>query len=283
MYRLSFLFIISFLIISCKKEVDFPQDIKNKEWVELFNKDGKYYVSSINDNVITTKKDSLNVMLMELYSLKISKVENTSKGYNIFTYNNWYEQEEIGQKVNPWYFSFQWLNKEKGICSWEYIANDSVHKDFSFITVDKNNFDKKIYPKLKNDRIETNKKEKHVNFMDSISKLSIDSHWNKEYNVWLSSYTPSYNYAYKVKVSKDSSYVQQRELKDLLVPLQKKDTLFLYHKQNLLEEYIKDKTKPELKIVKINEGYYINSQLFDLKNSISDKPTEYGFLVDELK
>jgi len=180
-------------------------------------------------------------------------------------------------------FSFQWLNKEKGICSWEYMANDSVHKDFSFITVDKNNFDKKIYPKLKNDRIETNKKEKHVNFMDSISKLSIDSHWNKEYNVWLSSYIPSYNYAYKVKVSKDSSYVQQRELKDLLVPLQKKDTLFLYHKQNLLEEYIKDKTKPELKIVKINEGYYINSQLFDLKNSISDKPTEYGFLVDELK
>jgi len=54
MYRLSFLFIISFLIISCKKEVDFPQDIKNKEWVELFNKDGKYYASSINDNVITT-------------------------------------------------------------------------------------------------------------------------------------------------------------------------------------------------------------------------------------
>lgn len=132
------------------------------------------------------------------------------------------------------------------------------------------------YPKL----VENN--DIHHRFLDSIRKISIDKDWYNEYHLWLSSYTPSYNYNYLVRVSEDSSFIEERSLKDLLIPYQKGDTLLLYHEKNLLESFIKDVSKPEVVIIRKDSLYYINSQLFDLENSISDTPKLEGFKVDEV-
>jgi hypothetical protein len=101
----------------------------------------------------------------------------------------------------------------------------------------------------------------------------------------LDSYEPNYNYTYYIKISKDSSYIAERALKDLLVPFQNADTLFLYHKECLLRDskYLNNKQIPEVKIVKVKDKYYVTSEVFDLKNSISTKPAKYGFLNDEMK
>lgn len=124
---------------------------------------------------------------------------------------------------------------------------------------------------------------KHEQFLDSISKLKIDEFWFKNYTFWLESYTSSYNYYYELKVDKDSSYIKERLLNDVLVPLQKNDTLFLYHKKSISDfRFTKDKQEPEVIIIKVGDEYYVKSQVFDLKNSISNKPTQYGFLVDEV-
>lgn len=128
-------------------------------------------------------------------------------------------------------------------------------------------------------------KEIQVAFFDSISKLKIDDSWYRDYILLLDSYEPNYNYTYYIKISKDSAYIAERVLKDLLVPFQNADTLFLYHKKNLLSgsEYMENKQITEAKIVKVKDKYYVNSEVFDLKNSISTKPAKYGFLNDEMK
>ena len=92
---------------------------------------------------------------------------------------------------------------------------------------------------------------------------------------------PSYSYGYLINVAKDSTYIVERPLKDLMVPYQDGDTLFLYHKKCLLydSKYLKNKQIPEGKIVRIKDKYYISSEVFDLKNSISTKPGKHGFLV----
>lgn len=84
-------------------------------------------------------------------------------------------------------------------------------------------------------------------------------------------------------MAKDSAYIAERSIKDLLVPFQNADTLFLYHKTNLLSgsEYRENMQLPEVKIVKVKDKYYISSEVFDLENSISTKPTKYGFSVSD--
>ena len=126
--------------------------------------------------------------------------------------------------------------------------------------------------------------ELRITFLNSVDKLKIDNSWYRDYILPLDSYEPSYSYTYYVKISKDSSYIAERSLKDLLVPYQNADTLFLYHKKNLLvdSKYLENIHLPEVKIVKVKDKYYINSEVFDLKNSISTKPAKYGFLVDEI-
>lgn len=121
-------------------------------------------------------------------------------------------------------------------------------------------------------------------FLDSIANLKIDDSWYKDYSIWLESYEAYYNYNYLVRVSKDSSYITERYLKDFLVPYQSKDTLFLFFKESQFKdlEYNKNKHIPEVAIVKVDTSYYVNSSVFDLKNSISNKPSKYGFLVDEI-
>ncbi|MEW5675959.1 hypothetical protein ABGT15_06560 [Flavobacterium enshiense] len=121
-------------------------------------------------------------------------------------------------------------------------------------------------------------------FFDKASKFKIDESWYRDYILPLESYEPSYNYAYSLKVSKDSTYVMERALNDMLIPLQKGDTLFLYHNKSLIgEKYTKNKMIPELKIVRVKGKYFIDGNIFDLENSISNKPGKYGFLVEEIE
>lgn len=68
------------------------------------------------------------------------------------------------------------------------------------------------------------------------------------------------------------------------MPYQNEDTLFLYHKKNLLEssKYFDNKQIPEVKIVRVNDKYYVSSKkIFALKKYISTKPEKYGFLVSQ--
>ncbi|KFF06408.1 hypothetical protein [Flavobacterium reichenbachii] len=133
--------------------------------------------------------------------------------------------------------------------------------------------------------IEKKSKELQTAFFNSISKLKIDDSWYRDYGVPLDAYEPNYSYVYYIKVAKDSSYIVERPLKDLLVPYQNGDTLFLYHKQCLLydSKYLNNEKIPEVKIVKVKDKYYVTSEVFDLKNSISTKPEKYGFPVHESK
>ncbi|WP_343707734.1 hypothetical protein [Flavobacterium sp.] len=135
----------------------------------------------------------------------------------------------------------------------------------------------------RSDFIEKKTKKNQITFFDSISKLKIDDSWYKNYIVSLDSYEPNYSYNYLINFSKDSAYIVERPLKDLMVPYQDQDTLFLYHKKCLLSgsNYLKNKQIPEVKIVKIKDKYYVSSEVFDLKNSISSKPEKYGFLVSQ--
>lgn len=118
--------------------------------------------------------------------------------------------------------------------------------------------------------------------VDSGKKVKIDDSWYRDYTVLLDSYDDSYHYAYYIQISKDSCYIVERPLKDLLTPYQSGDTLFLYHKKSILEgsDYKGDKNIPEVKIVKLKDSYYVSSPVFDLKNSISTKPEKYGFLAE---
>lgn len=158
---------------------------------------------------------------------------------------------------------------------------------FLILACKNNNAEKKenIQSQKEDKNLNFNKKNKEIQtvFLDSISKLKIDDSWYKNYVVELDSYEPDYSYSYLVNVAKDSTYIVERSLKDLMVPYQDGDTLFLYHKKSLLEDskYLKDKQIPEVKIVKVGDKYYVSSEVFDLKNSISNKPDKYGFLVSE--
>lgn len=160
--------------------------------------------------------------------------------------------------------------------------NNSWEKIDSFI-VDSDGKDKKEM-NWRINFIEKKSNELRITFLNSVDKLKIDNSWYRDYILPLDSYEPSYSYTYYVKISKDSSYIAERSLKDLLVPYQNADTLFLYHKKNLLvdSKYLENIHLPEVKIVKVKDKYYINSEVFDLKNSISTKPAKYGFLVDEI-
>ncbi|WP_337966766.1 hypothetical protein [uncultured Flavobacterium sp.] len=158
---------------------------------------------------------------------------------------------------------------------------------FSIIACKNNNSEKKenSHSQNENKNLNFDKKDKEIQtpFLDSISKLKIDDSWYKNYVVELDSYESSYSYSYLLNVAKDSTYIEERSLKDLMVPYQDGDTLFLYHKKCLLDDskYLKDKQIPEVKIVKVGDKYYVSSEVFDLKNSISTKPDKYGFLVSE--
>lgn len=119
-----------------------------------------------------------------------------------------------------------------------------------------------------------------MNFFNSVAGSKIDDSWYRDYILPLDSYESNYSYTYYIKISKDSSYIAERSFKDLLVPFQSADTLFLFHKKSLLEgeKYLKNKHIPEVKIVKIKDKYYVRSSVFDLKGSISSEPSKYGFL-----
>lgn len=132
--------------------------------------------------------------------------------------------------------------------------------------------------------IEKKTKINQTTFFDSISKLKIDDNWFKNYIVALDSYESGYYYDHYIKVSKDTCYIGERNFQDLLVPYQNEDTLFLYHKKNLLEssKYFDNKQIPEVKIVRVSDKYYVSSKkIFALKKYISTKPEKYGFLVSQ--
>lgn len=158
--------------------------------------------------------------------------------------------------------------------SWEKIDSFSINSDEK----------KKKEMNWRINFIEKKSNDLQTAFFNDINKVKIDNSWYRDYILPLDSYEPNYNYTYYIKISKDSAYVAERALKDLLVPFQNADTLFLYHKKNLLSgsEYMENKQIPEVKIVKLKDKYYISSEVFDLKNSISTKPSKYGFLNDEM-
>lgn len=159
--------------------------------------------------------------------------------------------------------------------------NNSWQKIESFIVDSEEKNNKEI--EWRSDFIEKKSKEIQTAFFDSISKIKIDDSWFKSYILPLESYEPNYNYTYLINVAKDSVYIVERPLKDLLVPYQESDTLFLFHKKSLLEgtKYLKNVQIPEVKIVKIKDKSYISSEVFDLKRSISNKPEKYGFEVSQ--
>jgi hypothetical protein len=160
--------------------------------------------------------------------------------------------------------------------------NNSWQKTESFILESHEMTNKEI--KWREGVINKKTKEIQTAFFNSISKLKIDDSWYKNYIVSLDSYEPSYSYGYLINFSKDSTYIVERLLKDLMVPYQNGDTLFLYHKKCLLNDskYFNNKQIPEVKIVKVKDKYYVSSVVFDLKNSISSKPEKYGFLISEI-
>ncbi|WP_291152266.1 hypothetical protein [Flavobacterium sp. UBA7680] len=45
---------------------------------------------------------------------------------------------------------------------------------------------------------------------------------------------------------------------------------------------MENKQIPEVKIVKVKDEYYINSEVFDLKITFLLKPYKYSFLNDEM-
>lgn len=158
--------------------------------------------------------------------------------------------------------------------SWEKIESFSVNSDEK----EKKEMEWRI------NFIEKKTSDLQTAFFNTSDKSKIDNSWYRDYVLPLDSYEPNYNYTYYIKVSKDSTYIAERALKDLLVPFQNADTLFLYHKKNLLlgSEYMENKQIPEVKIVKVKDKYYITSEVFDLKNSISTMPYEYGFLNEKM-
>lgn len=283
------LLVFSFLMVSCSVENELPDELKNKKWVDVCKYKSNFYkrCGEFDRSVITTA-NTIQVDLMEMTILDVSRVEKTAEGYKIYTLNT--DSEENSE--NKWHYNFSWIDKAKGIARWEYnTAEGKIEEGFSFVTIDDKLIGKitladppceACFEKKECDSI-NGQKTKNA-FLDSIENSKIDDSWYKEYYVWLESYEVSYNYNYLIRVAKDSSYIQERYVKDLLVPYQKADTLFLYHKKSVVgDDYTKDKTKPEVKIVRIKDQYYIQSQLFDLENSISNKPTKYGFLADEVK
>lgn len=157
--------------------------------------------------------------------------------------------------------------------SWKKIESFSVDSDKKRIKESE----------WRHDFIEKKTKSLQTAFFESISNLKIDNSWFRDYLLSLDSYELGYYYGHYIKISKDSCYIAERYFKDLLVPYQDKDTLFLYHKKNLVDssKYLKNKLIPEVKIVKIENKYYVTSEVFDLKNSISSKPEKYGFLVSD--
>ncbi|MEM0575138.1 hypothetical protein [Flavobacterium polysaccharolyticum] len=277
--------IVLTLLFSCSSEEKIPTELSNKKWIDITKYQSKYYkrCGKFERNIITTK-NTIQVELMEATTFEISRIVTTDGGYQIFTINSENEKE------NDWHYNFRWIDKSKKVAIWEYIsAKGKTEEGFTYTTIENNFF---INLKLNDPPCEacmtikecdSIKKIENKNvYIDSISKLNIDEKWIKDYNVWLESYNESYNYNYLIKISKDSSYISERSIKDMLIPYQIKDTLFLYHKKSLLEDYAKNKLEPEVKIVKIKNQYFVSSQIFDLKNSISNKPTKYGFLVDEV-
>ncbi|QGK72804.1 hypothetical protein [Flavobacterium sp. SLB02] len=141
--------------------------------------------------------------------------------------------------------------------SWEKIDSFSINSDEK----------KKKEMNWRINFIEKKSNDLQTAFFNHINKVKIDNSWYRDYILPLDSYEPNYNYTYYIKISKDSVYVAERTLKDLLVPFQNADTLFLYHKKNLLSgsEYMENKQIPEVKIIKVKDKYYISSEVFDLK------------------
>ncbi|MCC9016436.1 hypothetical protein [Flavobacterium lipolyticum] len=172
--------------------------------------------------------------------------------------------------------------KEKYKTDLYHYKNNSWEKMDSFEVDSDEKVNEEMHWKI--NFVEKKTKDLQKTFFNSIAKSKIEDSWYRDYILSLDSYESNYNYTYYIKVSKDSCYFVERDFKDLLVPVQKGDTLFLYHRKNLLEdkEYINSKHIPEVKIVKLKDKYYVNSPIFNLKESITTKPLKYGFISDEI-
>ncbi|MEW5675954.1 hypothetical protein ABGT15_06535 [Flavobacterium enshiense] len=112
--------------------------------------------------------------------------------------------------------------------------------------------------------------------LDAVSEEAIDETWYREYYLMLE----DLGVDYEIKVAQDTSYIQDRGLKDILIPVQKKDTLFLYHKKSLEFHFEGNKKAPEATIVKVGNQYFISSQLIKL-DAESEQPSKYGFPEDK--
>lgn len=275
-----YLLIITILFTSCNEE-KLPREINNTQWIDIEMYNSSFYKRCGEYNhTINVESNVLDVDLMEREKFVISRVEKANLGYKIYTKNP--DKEELEE--NDWYYYFKWIDEKKGIAIWEYVKSDgTINEGFSYVCVKKDNL-----PDLnlqnppceicfsKNECDSINFEKKYNHFLDSIAKLKIDDYWYKEYNIWFEDYTT-------IKVLKDTSYISAIGINDVLVPLQKKDTLFLYNKVSKSIKYNKDKTIPELKIIKVEDQFFLQSDYIDLNGSISNKPSKFGLLIDEMK
>lgn len=313
-----FLLLFTFLIIGCKNnnsektknvyhqnensDINFDEILKINDYVYNTSNYGSFFTTSYDNGIIynPNKGNDLGNLVTFLIPKDFLFFEKHLKYINkddygkLETYINRLSIEEYKKTFDLYVFfidkkylvptpgSDSPYNVEKKYQTDLYQYRDNSWKKIESFSVNSDEEDKKEM-QWRINFVEKKSNELRTTFLNSISKLKIDDSWYRNYILPLESYEPSYNYTYYIKVSKDSCYIAERSLKDLLVPYQKGDTLFLYHKECLLEDskYLENKHIPEVKIVKVQDKYYLNSQTFDLKNSISNKPTKNGFLVDE--
>lgn len=315
-YSLIFLFISS--IISCKDSkgekkdvlnkskdsnyINFDKTLKINKYIYGVSDYGDFFTTSYDDGITYDPKKGNNfgnlvTFLIPkdfLFFQKHLKYINKDEDEKLEMYVNKLSIQELKKIFNiyvllvdkkyliatPGYDSAYKFKDKYQTDAYQYKNNEWVKIESFIVNSDEKNSEE---TKWRYNFTEKRTREIQKFFFDSISKLKIDDSWYKNYIVSLDSYEPNYSYAYLINFSKDSAYIVERPLKDLMVPYQSADTLFLYHKKCLLydSKYLHTKQIPEVKIVKVKDKYYVSSEVFDLKNSISTKPDKFGFLVSQ--
>lgn len=152
---LSFLLIISSLLIGCKdinknkdqknviatekKAVSKNQDLYGTEWKEINSNNGEYFSGFPNSRTIKLTKNKFFVELMEPNVYDVDHINTKNNGYDIYIKNV------------DWHYSFTWIDKNKLVSKWDYIYDNKIQKEYSYLTVSLNSTFKDI--KIQNKEI----------------------------------------------------------------------------------------------------------------------------------
>lgn len=120
--------LIVFVIVYSKKcpnkdEVT-ANEFPDAEWTEIVQKE-KNYVFRCDKfaRKIKITNNNIYLKLQEQNQYKILRIDHTKEEYNLFFENS------------NWHYKLSWIDKEKGIAKWDYINEDKVVIEFSFLTI----------------------------------------------------------------------------------------------------------------------------------------------------